>query len=501
MVRRIGMAGVVCALLLLAVYGATMAPSLTWAHDGADGGDLAAAVVRGGIPHPPGAPTYLLLGGLFVRLPWGDPAWRLNLASAVAAACAGGLTAAVGMLVGNLAPGGEPPADGRTARRRGGGKGEPALARGASMANPREVGRVPAALATGLMLGLAPLLWSQALITEVYALATLFSALVVVLALRGGAAWPVGLAWGVGLGVHPALVFLAPVVAWSGWSRRWRGLLEAGLAALLAWGVLYGPVLLARGGVPSPWGDVRSFAGWWELVSGRLYHGYLLGLPAVAWPDRLLAWVWLAARQFTPLGLVVSGLGAAHLVQGDRSTALVRATALSLGGFSLHAIGYDTADSLVILAPALPLAALWLGAGLAHLGSRLRAPQWARLFLLLPLLQALFSWGEMDLGGDREALEWARRVLEQAPAQALLLTGEDGHTFALWYVHDGLGERPDVVMVDRDLWAHPPYRRLVLSELGLGELGFEEGEGFGIGSPEEAARRAGRPLVVVDEEP
>ena len=65
---------------LLAVYGLTLAPTITWAHHGADGGDLVTAVVRGCIPHPPGFPTYLLLGDLFIRLPWGNPAWRRSLA-------------------------------------------------------------------------------------------------------------------------------------------------------------------------------------------------------------------------------------------------------------------------------------------------------------------------------------------------------------------------------------------------------------------------------------
>ncbi|MBE9508758.1 MAG: DUF2723 domain-containing protein, partial [Chloroflexi bacterium] len=86
--------GVGVVALLLVVYLLTLPPTLTWAHHGADGGDLVTAVARGSIPHPPGFPTYLLLGELFIRLPWGDPAWRLNLMSAVLAVGAVGLTAA-----------------------------------------------------------------------------------------------------------------------------------------------------------------------------------------------------------------------------------------------------------------------------------------------------------------------------------------------------------------------------------------------------------------------
>ncbi|MCK4452004.1 MAG: hypothetical protein KAX26_15585, partial [Anaerolineae bacterium] len=89
---------------------------------------------------------------------------------------------------------------------------------------------------------------------------------------------------------------------------------------------------------------------------------------------------------------------------------------------------------------------------------------------------------------DRAAVEWAERVLEEAPPQAMLLTAQDAHTFTLWYVHDVLDERPDVVVVDWDLWGQEPYRRMMAEALDL----VDASAGL---SPEEAARRAGRPIV------
>jgi hypothetical protein len=253
-------------------------------------------------------------------------------------------------------------------------------------------------------------------------------------------------------------------------------------------------VLLARSSVPSPWGDVSTLAGWWALVSARLYHGYLFGLPLVTWPQRLLAWTNLLIRQFTPFGAVLTGLGWLHLWRERRSLAL--ASAITVGSFSLYAIGYDTADSLVYLVPALPVAALWLGAGVGRaadwLRCRWRPGAWA--ILMLPLLQALLFWGQMDVSDDWEAIEWAERVLRLAPARAALLTDQDAHTFTLWYVHDVLGERPDVAIVDQDLWAHRPYRHLVSAALGL-EIPESDL------SPEGAAHRAGHPVVRVLNQP
>jgi hypothetical protein len=73
-------------LFSLSTYLATLAPSITWRHDGADGGDLITAAYTLGIPHPTGYPLYVLLARLFTFLPWGGIAYRVNLMSAFFAA-------------------------------------------------------------------------------------------------------------------------------------------------------------------------------------------------------------------------------------------------------------------------------------------------------------------------------------------------------------------------------------------------------------------------------
>jgi len=449
---------------LLTIYVTTLAPTITWSHYGADGGDLVTAVARGSIPHPPGCPTYLLVGELFIRLPFGNPAWRLNLMSAIMATGTACLTTAATALL-------------------------PLFS----------IRHSPFAICAGLCLGLAPLLWSQAVITEVYTTAALFVALVLFLALRGGPAWRLGLAWGIGMGAHPTLVFLLPMIAWAAPRRLWKkqsltAQLQIAVSALVGVGMMYGPALLVRGGAPSPWGDVSTLAGWWALVSGRMYHGYLFGLPPTAWPQRLLAWAGLLARQLTPLGATLAGLGWAQMWSERRS--LAAASSLVFGAFSLYAIGYDTADSLVYLAPALPLAALWLGTGVAlaaeWLDRRVRRGRW--VVLSLPLLQALLFWGQIDVSRDRTALEWMERALQDAPPHAVVLTDQDAHTFTLWYAQEVLGERPDVAVIDVDLWAQAPYREMLEEALGLEGVGGDGNQSCTL-SPEDVARQTGRPIV------
>jgi hypothetical protein len=96
----------------------------------------------------------------------------------------------------------------------------------------------------------------------------------------------------------------------------------------------------------------------------------------------------------------------------------------------------------------------------------------------------------MDLRADRSAMQWAERILRAAPPRAVLLTERDAHTFTLWYAHDALNARPDVIVLDRDLWMYAPYRQMMIREFGLANDSI----------PEQAAQRMARPIVRVCEE-
>jgi hypothetical protein len=49
-------------------------------------GEFTAASVQQQVPHPPGAPLFLMIGKVFHLLPFGDPGWRVNLVSVFASA-------------------------------------------------------------------------------------------------------------------------------------------------------------------------------------------------------------------------------------------------------------------------------------------------------------------------------------------------------------------------------------------------------------------------------
>ena len=77
-------AGLAVGVLALVLYLLTNSPTVNFT----DSGELITVAWAGGIAHPPGYPLYTLLAALAVRLPFGDPAWRVNLVSVLFAAAA-----------------------------------------------------------------------------------------------------------------------------------------------------------------------------------------------------------------------------------------------------------------------------------------------------------------------------------------------------------------------------------------------------------------------------
>ncbi|MCX7908188.1 MAG: DUF2723 domain-containing protein [Ignavibacteria bacterium] len=70
--------GILAFLITLIVYTLTVQPSVPlW-----DCGEFSAATIWQQVPHPPGAPLFLMIGKVFhILLPFGDPGWSVNMVS------------------------------------------------------------------------------------------------------------------------------------------------------------------------------------------------------------------------------------------------------------------------------------------------------------------------------------------------------------------------------------------------------------------------------------
>lgn len=402
-------------------YLATLAPGLTWAHDGVDGGGLAAAVHLLGIPHPPGYPTYVLLARAFTRPPFGSLAWRMNLFSAVSASLAVGLT--------------------YLAIRR--------LLR-SNAATPAE-STVLAGVAA-LSLAFSPTLWSQAVITEVYALHAAFAAFVLLCLVqweaqhRSAGPWPelAAIAFGVGLGSHLTLLFIGPAAILvlarnSGLARsRW---VRLGLLALLGMGVYAYLPWRARAWPPINWGNPQSLSGLWWQVSGGPYRQYAFGLPLSFVPARLAAWASLLGQQFGPVGLTATLLGAWAAWQSNRRFAIALAIYYVLT--VTYALGYNTTDSYVYLIPSYLVCTLWLAMGLLWSRRNLWTEIWgqrrwavaasAMLLAIMPGLSWNLNHQALSLRTDHAAQDYAATTFRALKPDAIVFADEDRHVFALWY--------------------------------------------------------------------
>ncbi len=453
MIRRNLLPPFILVVSLLILYWHTLAPGLTWANDGSDGGDLIAAAATGGVPHPTGYPLYLVVARVFQLLPIRSLAFRTNLLSAIATAAAAGLVYS--------------------------------LAAQAASQSHKERDWI-AGLAAGYAFGLAPLIWSQAVITEVYALQSLMLAIVLRLyavPAQSGSARRKGLdRWrGVAMGLaacnHVTIALLAPIAFVAGSihrkaiaedeqdiepGRSWYGNLEINWGALLRQLVLFAAGLSlylilpirALAQPPVSWGTVVTPARLWWLVSGQLYQSYYLQFtPTELW-HRIQAWAALLLQQFGLPGVILGLLGL--IVFGKRSRLFIL-TVWTAGIFTLFAIVYGSLDSYVYLIPVFLSFSVWIGLGIAGVGHQfVRWSPMLKTGLLLLLLSYLAARStiniqQVDASNDVRAESFGREVLSVVPENAILFAEGDRSVFALWYFHFALGERPDLAILAADM--------------------------------------------------
>jgi len=318
----------------------------------------------------------------------------------------------------------------------------------------------PAGLLAGLTLALGPIYWSQAIIAEVYALNALAVAALVLLVLGKRPRWGwMGFVWGISWTTHLSSALLLPLVlarVVDGRTRLWPAVRGLGLGWLAGVTPFLLLPLFAAAGPPINWGDPTTPERWWWLVSGRLYSGFVFGLPPDQWPGRLASLGHLALENLTVPGVLLAAWGAAQLMGRDRPRAM--GVAGTMVAMAVYAVGYNTTDSYVLLLPALLLAAWMVGMGigeLANLGPRGRIFGWAAL--LIPLYLLITGWPKVSLAGDHEATSFIEETMSEAPAEAIIYTETDRHTFALWYARLVTGQRPDVTIVDRALLGYGWY--------------------------------------------
>ncbi len=410
------------------VYWTTAAPTIGFG----DSPELSAAARVLGVPHPTGYPLLMLLGhGFGAVLAVGDPAWRLNVLTALLAAIAVGWAAAFAA---------------------------------------RASGRPLAGWVAGSTLAFTPSYWSNATLFEVYALHLALLAALLWLWIRyeqqpsRGRLRALVVVAGLASTHHLMVGLVLPVLAVAV-LRHWRRfaapaelarllvlfVLPFGVLAYLPWAALSEPVV--------NWGDPSSALRFWSHVTGRQYHGNLGGDADAPWwsgaADFLSAG---AAAPMAPLGLLAA-IGALAFVarpgrESDRVVGVVLLAIFAVGiGFGSF---YGVVDREPFFLNATLAAALLAGLGAAAVLERIRvegADAGAAVVVtlaLLPVVPGVAHFRDQDRSDDYAAHDRALAELSILPRDAVLITqGFEGYPAVYASLVEGL--RPDVLVVDHYL--------------------------------------------------
>jgi hypothetical protein len=311
------------------------------------------------------------------------------------------------------------------------------------------------------------LLWSQAVITEVYTLQALFVALILYLATfplssnQNKSDLALGLVFGLALGNHLTTALLLPVFLTNVLSRRdkkWqldvRSLSRRSMWTGVGLLVYLTLPLRALAHPPVNWGNPVTWKNFGWLVSARMYQDEVFALTLPSLWERIQSAAALLLDQFGLPGLIVSMLG---LVLFLRPSSLQRNTLWIVIVFSGFAMVYATVDSfLYFIFPSMCFA-IWIGMGvdgLAKLISR-HSPKlgWTAglAFLLFLFILAGIQWSQVDASRDARAEQFGGLVMAQMPADTLVFAEGDQVIFSLWYFHYALGQRADIAVIASDL--------------------------------------------------
>jgi len=452
-VARPALLGAFVTIGALLLYWRTAYPSVL----AGDAGELQFAAWGFWLAHPTGYPLYLLLGGAWQHLlPFGDPAYRLNLFSAFWSGLAVGATFLACYQV---------------TRARG------------------------AAMLAALTFAVSPLVWAQATRAEVYALNTFFIALLTLLGLRWRAqprrayAFAFALVFGLALTHHRMTLLLIPAFAalfaeqvWE-WRRQPVVLLKRALPYLAVAALpllLYLYIPLRAGATPYATLDLAPAApivifentprGWLQVLFGSGFAS------EVAWNDASIA----ALRQLpTQLVYEFNWLGALTALVGlgvlcwRRKFALAAFSLYGLGAFVLFASVYHIGDIADYYTPAYFFACLLLAEGMAGCVHLLRAHPFTRastlpaiallaFFALLPLQNFFNNFTYQNHRRDvATRARWENLLAADLPSGAILISNDRDEMTPLYYLQYVENKRTDLRGVFPKIAAGAQYDNVI----------------------------------------
>lgn len=458
------LAGIATMFISLGFYLATIPSSLSRFHFSGDGGELITASYTWGIPHPPGYPTYVVLGKLFSLIPLGTIWQRYQIFSAVCVAIAAGFVAlSAARLFRTM---------------------NPDYARGELISL--------VALSSGLFVAFAPLVWSQAVIAEVYALNIAILAILIWAIITRCSAQTIGFLTGLSLTTHLTSIFILPVALLSPSALPRKRFLIAMLVGLTPFLIL---PLLALTASPIRWGEAKTATGWLWLTTARLYYSNLMMMNPISWIARL--------RQLGPtigLSLVLILIPTAIVLyrgfketiaktnlrsqkmkgstwlrtslrkspkQDQREVAFdprghtpSRLAVLFLAAtipYIAFSLSYRPEDAIVMLLPVF----LFLSVCLTYIN-----PRFIRFLPILSLIMLILTVILLGSEESSKSEALARALLVATPPNSVLLTSGDEVYSIMTYLMYVEEIREDILLIDSNMFQFDWYRQQIKEQNG-----------------------------------
>jgi len=415
----------------------TLAPSVTFF----DSGEFLTATASLGSAHSPGYPLFLMYAKPFTWIPFGNIAFRINMATAfsAAAACLGVYLLTVSLL-----------------------KDETTSAGDAFTDFVIKMAGLSAACAFSV----TPRLWLQSNHDKPYPLLAFMSAVIFILLLKWRAHYLEGdeqpayvyvctFLAGMAMGLHQTIVLLLPawflLIVLTDWRMltRIKELVIAVAAAMVGFSVnLYLPLRATQNPLLN-WGDAKT-------STQFLWHFLRKGYPDEPHArDMALLWAQLKAfnipREFSWLGAVLVLLALVFLWRRNR--VVVIAYLAGVATFLAVIVGHFNAQPDFIFlteeffTPLYLLTAVMVGVGFFHLlrfgirNATLPERYDLRIYLLvvvmmfsLPTALCAVNYYENDQHNNYIAFDYATNSLRSLPQNAVMFTWGDSGAFPLWYL-------------------------------------------------------------------
>lgn len=508
------------------LYLSTLAPTVTFE----DSGELIAAAFNLGIPHQPGYPLFTLLGRVFSMLPIQNVAYRLNLMSALFSALGAlFLTWTTLLLITEIRA-----SKAFNTHLLGDHSKKSVKNSGAIRSSQSDILPLAASLTAGILMSTAFENWEQSIITEVYGLNSMFTSLVLLLAVawhrqparqQGDhpSRWRIFLlisyVLGLTLSNHTTSLMFIPILFIYAFFEDRKFILNPKIlisgAVFMLLGLtpyIYLPIASARNPLMD-WGNPENWTNFWRTIS-RQQYGLGLHQNFGRFAAQLAAYGDLLWQQWLPLFLLFAIIGLIVLFKFRRSYFYFMALFLFFAApVTTFITDFDVSIPNPFIAsehkalvsvfyiPSYIGIALLAGAGIYYAavklirlagGARLGEYAAALVFVALPLLFAHGNYSKLDMSNYYFTEDYAENIFSTVPDSGIVFNDWDPHYFPLNYYQFVEKRRLDILAIDQELlrrswyiqWLKDHYPGFIrrsereVQEFLLAVKPFEKGEPF-----------------------